>query len=109
MSDEEMSHDQLLRSIARNALAGYRAGKISLRRLIADLDAVLNHLEKSEWSDEFRSHCGTLELIYAVALYRGTLDSLSPDELADIDEAIAALEAHLESWPADGAPCSGCD
>jgi hypothetical protein len=101
MSDDEMTHDQRLRNLAGTSLAGYKAGKVSLRALIDDLDNVWNGLEQSEWSDEFRGHWWTLEQVYSVALDRGELDSLSRDFLAAIDEATSGLETLVDSWPAN--------
>jgi hypothetical protein len=99
MSEGEMTPDLRLRTVASSALGGYRAGSVPLRRLIDDLDAVWNNLSSSEWSDDFRGHWWTLEQVYAVALDRGQLNAMPSDSLAAIDEAIAGLEALVNSWP----------
>ena len=93
--------DLRLRDFARRSLAGYRAGDTSLRRLVDDLDTVWSKLGSSDWLVDFRGHWWTLEQIYSVALDRGELESLSPESLAAIDEAVAALEGLLETWPND--------
>jgi hypothetical protein len=99
MSDNDITPDQRLRALAVNALAGYKAGAISLRELIYDLDIVWNELERSEWSDDFRGHWWTLEQIYSVALDRGELGCLPPAYLTAIAEATAGLETLSDSWP----------
>lgn len=99
-----MTPDLRLRAVASSALAGYRAGSVPLRRLIDDLDVVWSRLSSSEWGDDFRGHWWTLEQVYAVAVDRGQINSMPPESLAAIDEAIAGLEALVNSWPetADG-------
>jgi hypothetical protein len=100
MSDEEMTPDQRLHSLASASLTGYRSGAMSLRRLIDDLDVVWNGLPATEWSEEFRGHWWTLEQVYAVALDRGELGTLPADARADIEEAVGELERLLDAWPA---------
>ena len=73
MRDDDMTPDQRLRGLAADAVAGYRAGKVSLRQLIDNLDVVWSGFERSSWSDEFRGHWWTLEQVYSVALDRGSL------------------------------------
>ncbi|WP_117212991.1 hypothetical protein [Allorhizocola rhizosphaerae] len=99
MSDDEMTPDQRLQRLARASLAGYKSSTVSLRRLIDDLDAVWNNLPSTDWSEEVRGHWWTLEQVYAVALDRGELEALPADAKADIEEAVRALEALLDSWP----------
>jgi hypothetical protein len=98
MSDD-MTPDQRLRTLAADTLAGYKAGKVSLRRLVDDLDVVWNGLASSDWRDELRGHWWTLEQVYAAALDRGELNSLSSESLAAIEEATTGLEAVVNSWP----------
>jgi len=81
-----------LRDHAAQTLSEYRAGNLSLRRLIDALDSVWNSLETSGWRDEFRGHWWTLEQIYSVALDRGDLANLSRDEMQEIEEALNELE-----------------
>jgi hypothetical protein len=96
-----MSHHMRLRDLANRSLTSYRTGEISLGRLVDDLDTVWSNLGASDWLVEFRSHWWTLEQIYSVALDRGEVSSLPPESLAAIDEAVAALERLLETWPSD--------
>ncbi|MBT8227765.1 MAG: hypothetical protein HKP61_15530 [Dactylosporangium sp.] len=98
MSEDDVAPDLRLRAVASSALAGYRAGTVPLRRLIEDLDVVWSRLSSSEWSDDFRGHWWTLEQVYAVAVDRGQINSMPLESLAAIDEAIAGLEALVESW-----------
>ena len=100
MSDNTAS-DLPLRDVARRSLAGYRAGRLSLQRLIDDLDTVWNNLDPSDWRVAFRGHWWTLEQVYSVALDRGEVESLPPSSVAAIDEAVVALEHLLETWPND--------
>jgi len=104
MSDNDTTPDQRLRALAVGALSGYKMGKTSLRRLVDDLDVVWNGVGPSDWGDEFRSHWWTLEQIYAVALDRGELDSLSAVYLTAIQEATTALEALVDRWPESASP-----
>lgn len=97
MTGEGIAADEQLRGVARSALGEYRVGRISLRKLIDELDLVWSRLERSEWSDEFRGHWWTLEQVYSVALDRGEIDSLSSEYLSAIGEATDALEGLLES------------
>jgi hypothetical protein len=99
MSDDDKTPNQRLRTLSTETLAGYKAGRVPLRALIDDLDIVWNGLPSSSWSDEFRGHWWTLEQIYAAALDRGELSSLSSDSLEAIDEATTAIEALVNSWP----------
>jgi hypothetical protein len=99
MSGDDITPDQRLRALATDVLADYKAGKISLRRLIDDLDTVWDGVTPSDWSDEFRGHWWTLEQIYATALDRGELDSLSSASLVAIEEATIGLETLLDRWP----------
>ena len=104
MSDNDTTPDQRLRVLAVGALSDYKVGKISLRRLVDDLDVVWNSVPPSEWGDEFRGHWWTLEQIYAVALDRGELDLLSAESLAAIQQATTALEALVNRWPESANP-----
>jgi hypothetical protein len=98
-NDNDTTPDQRLRALAAGALSDYKAGRTSLRRLVDDLDVAWSGVSQSEWGDEFRGHWWTLEQIYAVALDRGELNSLSADSIAAIEEAAAALEALVNRWP----------
>ena len=83
--------DDWLRDGARQSLQGYRSGRVTLRRLIDDLDEVWSHVPKSEWSEHFRSQWWVLEEIYAVALDRRELDQLSLDDQKSIGTALDEL------------------
>jgi hypothetical protein len=96
-----MSEDResdVLRELAIRSLASYKAGRLSLRRLVDDLDTVWSNLEPSDWREDFRGHWWTLEQVYAVAVDRGDLESLPQESLVAIDEATTALELLLDSW-----------
>lgn len=70
----------------------YRAGELSLSRLIADLDTLWNQMriESSAWSEAFRGHWWTLEQIYAVSVDRGCRN-LSEDCRVLVEEAVDQL------------------
>ncbi|MGW4799221.1 hypothetical protein ACWEPC_43070 [Nonomuraea sp. NPDC004297] len=88
-----MDAEQALRRLAQQVIADYRAGRVSLKRLVNDLDTVWSNLQPSPWRGEFREHWWTLEQVYAVALDRGEFpDNLPADALGDIEEALRNLE-----------------
>lgn len=93
---EDPTPDQRLRAIARQSLANYRRGEISLKRLVDNLDEVWSNLELSTWREEFRGHWWTLEQVYASAVDRDDLGVVQADVSGDIAEAINALERLLE-------------
>lgn len=98
MSCESQDRDQRSCVLAVNMIVDYKAGKISLKRLVDGLDDVWNYLDVFTWSEEFRGRWWTLEQIYAVALDRGELDSLSPESLVALEEAIAGIKSLLDLW-----------
>ncbi len=92
---DEMTPELRRHDLARRVIADYRTSKISLKRLIDDLDTIWSDLEASGWRDEFRGHWWTLEQVYAVALDREELNQLPRDAVGDIEEALRGLEGLL--------------
>lgn len=92
---EEMPRELRLRELARRVIADYRAGVVTLRRLVNDLDSIWTNLEPSNWKEEFRGHWWTLEQVYSVALDRNQLNELPADAIEDIEEALNNLDALL--------------
>jgi hypothetical protein len=54
----------------RERIEGFDRGTLTLRRLIADLDALLESLQEVDenWKSSFQQQWGTLEDVYAVSL-----------------------------------------
>lgn len=86
---------QWLRDGARQSIQKYREGKISLRSLVDDLDAVSSNLVESTLSEDIRSQWWVLEETYAVALDRGDLQGLPREDELAIEEALDALNRLL--------------
>ena len=87
--------DQRLRDSIAGSIARFRSGEIPLSELVDRLDTAWNDIAPSDWRDDFRGHWWTLEQVYAVAIDRGELNSLPPDAVADIAEAIGGIESLL--------------
>ena len=94
MSDE-MTPELRLHDLAQRVIVDFRTSRISLKRLVDDLDTIWSNLDASSWRDEFRGHWWTLEQVYAVALDRRELDNLPSDAIDDIEEALRGLEGLL--------------
>ncbi|MEV8393750.1 MULTISPECIES: hypothetical protein [unclassified Streptomyces] len=86
---------QWLRDGASQSIRKYRAGEISLKTLIDDLDSVSSNLVTSPMGEEIRSQWWVLEEIYAVALDQGYLRELPREDALAIQEALDALERLL--------------
>src|SRR5262245_42145819 len=57
--------------LIRDRLSLYKADKLELPDLIADLDALIDSLEEQpDWRRDFRETWGVLEEVYAVSLDR---------------------------------------
>jgi hypothetical protein len=76
--------------LMQQRIAAFRAGQLSLGRVIADLEGLLSALEQAteEWKDRFREQCNVLEIAYAV-----TLDRQDPPPTAGDHDIAAALDA----------------
>lgn len=70
-------------------IRAYREGKLPLSELINYLESLLSALEDRDenWENDFRSHWGDLEVVYAVALDKNK-SSLDLDDQYIINEAI---------------------
>ena len=104
--DWKMEYDGRQHQLMTTQLQQYEEGKLGLALLIANLKALLGALESPDesWRDSFRSEWGTLEAVYAMALFRKE-QSLVPDvqttindpsNRALIDEAIRNMRRLLE-------------
>lgn len=79
----------------KDLLAKFKRGDLSLRALIADLEAILGILESEELSVRLRDKWGSLEGIYSVALVLrgGTFDRDSDRALsAATDGLVGAID-----------------
>ncbi len=105
MSDEwKTDYDKRQCASMRDALRLYETGTINLDSLITGLHALFNALEMTDdlWRNEFLRGWGTIEDVYASAMYRveqsrsENLESIlkEPDNQARISAAIESLK-HL--------------
>ena len=74
-------------------LTGFEKRTINLRRLINDLEALLDVLQASDetWKEVFRSEWAKLEDIYAVTLDRGE-NVLLPEDQKLVEKAVQNLK-----------------
>lgn len=93
MADTDHDYDLRQVDLMESQILRFEAGEISLGQLISNLDSLLLCLKTvdQDWKDSFKSEWGTLEQVYAVALYRKQM-SLPPDQEKLIHEALGNLK-----------------
>ncbi len=89
-------YDKRQLSLMKETLNSYLTNKISLKKLIDDLEGLLYILEDIDidWKNEFHEQWFVLEQVFAVALFRDEI--IEPND-PDIDSAITNLEKLLTS------------
>ncbi len=89
-------YDKRQLSLMKETLNSYLTNKISLKKLIDDLEGLLYILEDIDidWKNEFHEQWFVLEQVFAVALFRDEI--IEPND-PDIDSAITHLEKLLTS------------
>ena len=94
MNLSEYNQRQL--SLMKEMLELYTSDKLSLKKLIDNLEGLLYCLQSvdAEWKNEFHEHWFVLEQVYAVSLYRH--ESIDRDD-SDIQESLGKLSFLLKS------------
>ncbi|BEM87242.1 hypothetical protein SMQE08_19280 [Serratia marcescens] len=97
LSDMTLSeYDQRQLSLMEEMLDLYSSDKISLKKLIDNLEGLLFCLQSVdvEWKNEFHEHWFVLEQVYAVALFRN--ESIDPED-PDIQGTLKKLRHLLKN------------
>ncbi|MGW1996562.1 hypothetical protein [Embleya sp. NPDC001921] len=84
----------------REGVTDFREGRISLRRLVEDVEYTVESLDPGPVRDALRPLAGTLESIYAVALDSGELDELPEATVTELDEVTSAIASLVDARPA---------
>jgi len=95
LSDMNISeYDDRQISLMKETLSLFESGKVSLKKLIDNLEGLLFCLQSVDidWKNEFHEYWFVLEQIYAVALFRN--ESISPDD-PDLLDALRHLNELL--------------
>jgi hypothetical protein len=81
----------------RDTILAYREGRLSLRGLIADLEALLGALENPsrEWEAAARHEWGGLEEVYSYRVQEGQSPVLDDQDRRILGEKLDALQALL--------------
>ncbi|MGV8927968.1 MAG: hypothetical protein ACOH2G_20130 [Ewingella sp.] len=89
-------YDQRQLSLMEDMLNLYFLDKISLKKLIDNLEGLLFCLQSVdiEWKNEFHEYWFVLEQVYAVALFRN--ESIDPND-PDILESLKQLQCLLKT------------
>jgi hypothetical protein len=76
----------------------FRNGKIQIRKLIDDLNALVGNLENvpKEWIDKFVSYWAELEIVYSIALDDGR-NRLNDQDVKRIEDSLKYLDSLLNS------------
>lgn len=76
----------------------FHSGKIQIRKLIDDLDALVGNLENvsEEWRKKFTSFWADLEIVYANALYEEK-SKFDDQDVMRIEKSLKNLHSLLES------------
>ena len=102
MSDREQRQLALM----QQRIDGFRAGRLSIGRVIADLEGLVSALEETtrEWKHSFIEQWGVLETAYAVALDRQERlpDAGDSDIAAALDGLDALIAERAESGGSPG-------
>ncbi|QGY33110.1 hypothetical protein [Pantoea cypripedii] len=96
LSDMKLNeYDQRQLSLMEEMLDLYSSDKITLKKLIDNLEGLLLCLQSvdSEWKNSFHEHWFVLEQAYAVALFRN--ESIDHDD-PDIQESLKQLRRLLK-------------
>lgn len=90
---EVYEREQRQYALMLDRLDSYRAGRLSLGRLVNDLEGLAAQLEVTpeQWRSAFRIQWGTLEQVHAAALDRGIAEDLPDDFVVLIEEAVDRL------------------
>lgn len=80
-------------TMMRGLIKGYEADKISVKKLINDLEALLNVIENVEedWKQRFLKEWGVLEDLYADQLYE-KLDEVPESDKLEIKLALENIK-----------------
>lgn len=95
LSDMNISeYDDRQISLMKETLSLFESGKVSLKKMIDDLEGLLFCLQSVDidWKNEFHEYWFVLEQIYAVALFRN--ESISSDD-PDLLDALRHLNELL--------------
>lgn len=89
-------YDKRQLSLMKEMLVSYSNSKISLKKLIDNLEGLLNSLESidDDWRCHFREHWFTLEQVYSVSLFRN--EQINPAD-SDILEALTEINRLISS------------
>ena len=74
----------------------YKTGQLTLNSLILDLSALSDAISRKSWTDLVSPIINHLEEINAIALVEGR--NIGPDDKAEINRLLAALEASVRSF-----------
>lgn len=77
--------------LIRKSVQEFQDGDISLARLVGDIDSIWESLEPSELRDGIRADWWTLEQVLAVDVTDEAKDTLPPEAMEDIAEALDGL------------------
>jgi hypothetical protein len=96
--NEELSADERHLGRMRDAIQAYFAKRLDLGRVVNNLEALLDSMERApeDWRDEFRQQWGKLEDIVAVAADRGDPEVIDQNEKS-INEALSRLLVMVET------------
>jgi hypothetical protein len=75
----------------RESLLAYREGKTTLGQLVDEVRLTIEGLAEGSLREELAASWGTLEDVYAIALFREELDGLPQNSVEAIEQAITEL------------------
>lgn len=95
---EELSADERHLGRMRDAIEAYIAKRMDFGRLVNNLEALLDSMERvpDDWRDEFLQQWGRLEDILAVAADRDDSEVIDQNEKS-INEALSRLLVMIET------------
>jgi hypothetical protein len=97
MTQEEIGYDLRQLHLMLEMIELFEKDKITLDKLIANLEALVNVLQsvESAWKEEFIKEWAVLEITYACAI-ADNKTSLNEEEVEDIETAIESLKIIIE-------------